>query len=105
MNDPETGDGDRGVESDPERMDRIREEVRDMEEGVAPEVRPSVVSSPNFAGSKVVQVRLSGAVYEELQAAAALADRSVSDVVRAAVAQYLYSHGGGDGVPATRSRT
>ena len=37
------------AESDQERMDRIRREVRDMEDDVACEVRPSVQSSPNFA--------------------------------------------------------
>lgn len=70
-------------------MARIRQEVRDMEDDVAPEVRPSWVSNPNFAKSKVVHVRLSESVYLDLQEAAENVNRSVSDVLRAAVLQYL----------------
>ena len=76
-------------ESDQEHMTRIRDEVRDMEDDIAPEVRPSRVTSPNFADSVVLTARLSATVHAKLVAAAADHGVDVGSAVRAAVAWYL----------------
>lgn len=76
-------------ESDEERMTRIRREVSVQEQEQAPIVRPTVLSSPNWADSVVLSVRVSTPVHAKLVAAAADHGVDVGSAARAAVAWYL----------------
>lgn len=69
----------------------LQQEAFELERDDAPAVRPSVAGNPNYAKSEVVHVRLSQADLASLQAAADDSNRSVSDVVRAAIRRYLVS--------------
>jgi hypothetical protein len=64
------------------RIDQLPEEEQ-------PPHRASVVSHPNFAASKVVDVRLTEATHAALVEIAAEKGAAVSDVIRAAVSGYL----------------
>ena len=82
------------TEPDPQRMARIRAEVAaveraEMETGTAPVVRETVETSPNFADSVVLTVRVSAPVHAKLVAAGADRGGDVGSAVRAAVAWYL----------------
>jgi Ribbon-helix-helix protein, copG family len=64
--------------------------VDQLPEDQQPPVDPATTSNPNFAKSKVVDVRLTASVHEALEQLAAQTGAAVSDVIRSAVNRYLH---------------
>ena len=67
----------------------LQQEAFDLERDDLPKVRESSVTTPNFAKSEVVHVRLSQADLVALQQSADAAGRNVSDVIRSAIHRYI----------------
>lgn len=67
----------------------LQQEAFDLERDDLPVVRESTTTTPNFAKSEVVHVRLSQADLASLQQSADAAGRTVSDVIRSAIHRYV----------------
>jgi hypothetical protein len=78
--------------TDPKLMSLL-EEGFELDNDDLPEVRPTTISQPNLAKSKVIHVRLSERDERELAAVAAALNVPVSDVVRSAIRRFMHDRG------------
>lgn len=76
--------------AEPKLPPELQQEAFDLERNDLPTVRESTGTTPNFAKSEVVHVRLSQADLAALQQCADAAGRNVSDVIRAAIHRYIH---------------
>jgi len=71
----------------------LQQEAFDLEDGSLPELRASVVSQPNLADSRLVEVRLSATEMAQLNRAATQSGQDPEDLVRGALLRYLSGRG------------
>lgn len=76
--------------NEPTLPPELQQEAFDLERDDLEAVREPVPTSPNFAKSEVVHVRLSQADLAALQQAADNAGRNISDTIRAAIHRHVH---------------